>query len=644
MAVGVLDGRANAILIAERALLGDVREALVASDAPTEAVARVRQAVGDLDQLFLLVVVGEFNAGKSAFVNALLGADVLPEGVTPTTDAVTIVRYGGAPRTAHGESGLVEVEHPAALLNELSIVDTPGTNAILRHHEQLTREFVPRSDLVLFVTSADRPFTESERLFLAEIRRWGKKVVVILNKMDLLRSEAELHAQLRFVREGAVELLGREPDILPLSARNARLALEQTDLEAGRRLWHESGFDAFDSYLHNRLDDVGRVQLKLASPLGVARRIVDEQRAAATARLELLRDDLRAGEHIGRLLPLYVDDLRRDLEPRLADIENTLRKLGERGQEFFDRTLRLGRIFDLFNADRIKAEFEREVVADAPDEIDRRTQDLIDWMVDQDLRLWRSISDELERRRTATNGGQQRLEGAFEYDRRALLQSVGGTARAVLREHDHGREAADIARSMREAVAGTTLIEAGALGLGALTVALVGSVAADVTGVLAAGVLAGVGLVILPLRKRKALDKFRSRTDELREALTASLRAEFEHHLDASVQRVRDALAPYDRFVRAERDRISSVEETLGRLADEMSRLQREIENLGSGAGGRTSPSAPGNDLSWSERDTPGSDVPRRVAPTIRGELADERDRNAEGEPASSDVPSRETP
>ena len=73
-------------------------------------------------------------------------------------------------------------------------MDTPGTNAVLREHEALTREFVPRSDLVLFVTSADRPFTESERAFLEAIRDWGKKIVVVVNKIDILETEDDLRA------------------------------------------------------------------------------------------------------------------------------------------------------------------------------------------------------------------------------------------------------------------------------------------------------------------------------------------------------------------------------------------------------------------------------------------------------------------
>ena len=65
-------------------------------------------------------------------------------------------------------------------------MDTPGTNAIIREHEEITTQFIPRSDLILFVTSADRPYTESERQFLEKIQAWGKKIVLVINKIDIL--------------------------------------------------------------------------------------------------------------------------------------------------------------------------------------------------------------------------------------------------------------------------------------------------------------------------------------------------------------------------------------------------------------------------------------------------------------------------
>src|SRR5688572_6036405 len=154
-----------------RQLLSELRDALIrfgATDADQQALAA---SIAQLDEFFLLVIVGEFNAGKSAFINALAGQRVLQEGVTPTTAEIHLLKYGDTVTSAVGEHGVREISAPVELLRDVHIVDTPGTNAIIREHERLTNEFVPRADLVLFVTSADRPFTETERAFLESIRR-----------------------------------------------------------------------------------------------------------------------------------------------------------------------------------------------------------------------------------------------------------------------------------------------------------------------------------------------------------------------------------------------------------------------------------------------------------------------------------------
>ena len=176
-------------LVEVRHLLGDLRDVLVPLPAAAPDLEALGAAVRQLDELFLIVVAGEFNAGKSALVNALLGTRAFDEGVTPTTARIQRVRYGPEVSTTNDGREVV-VTAPIELLRDLQIVDTPGTNAIQREHERLTRDFLPRADLVLFVTSADRPFTESERTFLDTIREWGKKIVIVVNKVDIFERRA----------------------------------------------------------------------------------------------------------------------------------------------------------------------------------------------------------------------------------------------------------------------------------------------------------------------------------------------------------------------------------------------------------------------------------------------------------------------
>jgi small GTP-binding protein len=564
----VLDESTRALLRRERQVLGRIRELLAGNGATAQPVEQLRQAELDLDEPFLLVVVGEFNAGKSAFINALLGESVLREGVTPTTAVITRVRYAATP-IERREGPILEVGYPLELLQDVAVVDTPGTNAILREHEEITNHFVPRADLVLFVTSADRPFTETERAFMERIREWGKKVVVVLNKVDLL-SPTQVDEQVRFVSQGVERLLDFRPKVFPLSAR---LALSGQTVE--------SGFDVLQQFVADTLDERGRLALKLTSPLGVAERVGRTFVMAAEEKLALLASDMQLVDSINDQLLSYREDMRANFDLRLAEVDNILNEMTVRGLEYLDATLRFGRVVDLFRQQRLSQEFEGAVVGDAPERIDRVAHDLIDWMVDQDLRLWRSVTEQVERRRGASvEGPTERLAGSFEYDRRALLGSLGQTARGVIQRHDHQREANQLAASVRDAVTQATLLEAGAVGLGAVTMALVGSAAADVSGLFAASVLAGVGLWLLPRKRRQAKTQFRTRTEELRAKLLVALRDEFQRELERSLQRIRDALAPYDRFVRGERERTTRFATELSEHLAEVAELRAEVEQL----------------------------------------------------------------
>ena len=253
----ILSDQQENLLKEERNLLRKLRVALANFGAPDEDQTALEESIQQLDDFFLLVIVGEFNAGKSAFINALLGQKVLKEGVTPTTTQVNILRYGEANERQIVDDHLHILTAPVDILTEISIVDTPGTNAVIREHEEITSKFVPRSDLVLFITSADRPFTESERVFLEEIHDWGKKVVLVINKVDILQNEDDLAQIQSFLAENAQTLLGITPDIFPISARDALQAKQGQP-----QLWNESRFEALEKFIQDTLDEGSRTRLK----------------------------------------------------------------------------------------------------------------------------------------------------------------------------------------------------------------------------------------------------------------------------------------------------------------------------------------------------------------------------------------------
>lgn len=575
----ILTEAESELLGEERRLLGEVQATLARCDAPPTDQATLAESIAQLDELFLLVVVGEFNAGKSAFINALLGELLLQEGVTPTTTRIHVIRHGAEVTRKAVDDNLEELTSPAPLLADATIVDTPGTNALDRRHEAITAEFVPRSDLVIFVTSADRPFSESERAFLERIRRWGKKVLVVLNKVDILRHPGEVEQVASYIAEHSHRLLAMDPPIFAVSSLHAAEALAAGDEQA----WSASGMPAVEGYLHDTLDQADRLALKLGNPLGVAANLIDEATGRTDEALALLVDDIKTLDDIERQLAAYAEDVDREFRYRLADIDNLLLAMERRGVAFFDDRLRLRRLAELVKSDRLREDFERVVVADTPQKIEAKVHDLIDWLIASDLAQWQAVVQHVSRRRTVhAERIVGEVAGRLQIDRHRLLETIGRAARDGVARYDRRAEAQRIADGVQKAVAGTALMEVGAIGLGATVALLATSSAADATGLVAAGTLATLGLFILPQRRRRAKRELGEAITAMRGQLMETLTAEFSSEADQCRKKIRDTIAPYDRFVRAERSLLESRRAELKELGSRVAKMRTRVEGLAS--------------------------------------------------------------
>lgn len=559
----------------EKEALAEIRLALAEVDAPREALATLQDAILQLDELFLLVVVGEFNAGKSALVNAMLGEKVLAEGATPTTSRVTLVKWGEQAAEQVVDENFGIYTHPLPLLKELNIVDTPGTNAVIRYHERLTDEFVPRSDLILFITSADHPLTESERQFLQRIVAWGKKVIFALNKADIIEEETALHEVRSFVLKHASAVLGDIPEFFPVSARLAQRALSEPDPEKRLELRATSGLDALEQYITATLDDTRRLQLKFNNPLGVAEKIVTQAASVNQNQSEDLKEDLQTASSLEATVSDYERDLKNELQPRLAEIENILHRLEKRGLDFFDTTMRLTNIQELMRGDKVRLEFEKRVLMDIPQQIEEHVQRMIDWLVQKDLQEWQRVMTYVQRRK-ALHTEHIVGEGIEprEMRRRELVDSMGKTVQRIVESYDREKEARELAASVETAVAQTALLEVGAVGLGALVSAAILSSSLDITGILAAGTLAIVGFFVIPYKRKQAKDKFQEKMTTLRTNLSDTLTTQFNKEAGRAVERLKEGITPYTRYVRSERERIEKSESTLARLKQKLSALR----------------------------------------------------------------------
>ncbi|MFO0663376.1 MAG: dynamin family protein [Polyangiaceae bacterium] len=297
--------------------LGTVAEEL---GAKTLGQRIARDLVTKLEEdRFHLVVVGEFNHGKSTFVNALLGIPALPVGVTPTTATIHHLRYADAPEativsttkertslpfdelrkfavgggSSPDQVDYIEVGYPAPLLRErILLVDTPGVNDLSHQRADITYSYIPRADAVLFLLDAGQILKESERVFLEEklLKASRDKIVFVITKWDVLSADERVEA-LAYAKTQLAKMV-KNPVVFPVSAETA---------------------------LSGKMEESGMPEL-----LSHLTRFLSEERGKI-----LLGNALGEGLSVGELLSKGLDARRRSIAMKVEDLDRRIQMLDQ---------------------------------------------------------------------------------------------------------------------------------------------------------------------------------------------------------------------------------------------------------------------------------------------------------------------------
>ncbi|KAE8721395.1 mitochondrial Rho GTPase 1-like [Hibiscus syriacus] len=234
-----VEDREKQLIEKESSVLTEAKNVFQKAAPLMEEISLLIDAVAQIDEPFLLAIVGEFNSGKSTVINALLGERCLTGGVIPTTNEITFLRYSELDGKdmqcceRHPDGQLI-CYLPAPILKEMNIVDTPGTNVILQRQQRLTEEFVPRVDLLL-VISADRPLTESEmdQLVMERMKlKLGTPIAIAeqilsacetLNRKNCESAEQDLASINEIVNSVKEYVIKMEDEILQIDATKSQI-------------------------------------------------------------------------------------------------------------------------------------------------------------------------------------------------------------------------------------------------------------------------------------------------------------------------------------------------------------------------------------------------------------------------------------
>jgi small GTP-binding protein len=575
-----LDEQTYALLQREQQLLQRMKVLFEETGADPEVTKQLADLAENLSELFLVVVVGEFNAGKSRLLNALFGHEVMLEGPTPTTDKITLLRYGEKEVTRPRSDVMAEKRAPIEMLRDVAFVDTPGTNSIVQEHQQVTEDFIPRSDLVLFVTSYDRPLTESERRFLEFIREdWGRRLVFVVNKADLARSQEDLGEVVEHVKDGCRELLHFEPEVFPVSAEKAYAARIEGEGRSGDR-WGESRFGALKDFVTDTLSGTERLAIKLGSPLEAGERLLGRFSEELSDRRRVLSEDEDNLEFVESEIADVRAELESGYERHLTEIDKLLLKIEQRGTRFLEDNIRVSKISLLRNKDRFKEEFERQVVRDLDHQIEGHMTDAVDELTERALKLERQTLRTLgERMREA--GSHLDSEGDFTYNRAEVHRQIMREAEREMQNYDMRAESRRILENVYNA---TDLLQKGGYGvagLAGLSVVLMVTAGLDTLGgfgLATSAAVAGAGLFVLPRQREKAKRQLKEHVEELREDLHRALSSQLDREIDKALDEMRETIQPYEEIVAEERETLREAEQERDTLEEELAELRTEVE------------------------------------------------------------------
>ncbi|KAD6120139.1 hypothetical protein R6Q59_026156 [Mikania micrantha] len=599
--MNLLDREAE-LIETERSLLLETIDVIQRASPLMEEISLLKDAVSHLSEPFLMVIVGEFNSGKSTFINALLGRKYLKDGVIPTTNEITFLRYSELDsneqqRCERHPDGQYICYLDAPILEHMIIVDTPGTNVILQRQQRLTEEFLPRADLLLFVISADRPLTESEVTFLRYTQQWKKKVVFVLNKSDIYQTHIELDEAIGFIKENTQKLLKNEVILFPVSARSAlkrkltmsNIGEKHEELAGNDSYWETTSFFDLEKYLYSFLDrststGTERMKLKLETPIAIAEQLLSASQKLVEQDYQKAKKDLIAIKELINSVKDYKSKMETESIPWKKQSLSRIDKTQAQIADLILSTLRLSNldivISYVFRDNKSQmpavASVRNDVLAPALLESQRFLGEYVTWLQSNNAREVKHYEETFEKNWASFIDSRNR----FMSETRKLVEKKNDFSIKVVEDFSAAAASKLFEQEIREVFLGTF----GGIGTAGLLASLLTSVLpTTLEDLLALGLCSAGGYVSIanfPARRQKVVDKVKRTADNLARKLEEAMQKDLLETTESLENYVKFVGKPCQELAQSRLDELVNIQDELTKMEERIKELQIDVQNL----------------------------------------------------------------
>ncbi|MGB1242082.1 MAG: dynamin family protein [Chitinophagales bacterium] len=528
-----------------------------------------------LNEPFLFVIVGEVKVGKSSFINALLdtGKEVAKVAPDPCTDVIQQIVYSETESVIPINEYLKKITVPAEILKEIAIVDTPGTNTIIDHHQEITEKFIPVSDLIIFVFEAKNPYRQSAWELLEYVNKeWRKKVIFVLQQSDLIEPE-NLEINMRGVAQQAKKKGISEPSVFSVSAKR--------ELEGNTE---NSGFGAIRDFVNTTVTGGNNVRLKVESLLSTSKNIMDTIQSGLGVRKKQLSVDTDFRGRVDSLLDnsekkssKQVDSIVDDLLREYDKITNDIQRDFEGGLGVF--TLVKKSFLSIFSSGQSLEDWLETITIrfqkDLKPALEKKLRTGVKNMAESIKQMAEIIDVEIRKSKENLLPNAQ-LFGDIANKRQEKLENLQANVEDFISETENF-----INTDMLEK--GSALIPNMATGgglmvVGGILMSVTSAIAVDVTG----GILTAVGLGMASIytmsKRNEIVDEFEAEIEKGRQKLKEEVTNRLVDYVKEIRTKVDNNFLDFDAYIGDERKNLESFVDQYQRINDKFEKLKKDFE------------------------------------------------------------------
>ena len=535
----------------------------------------VEDILRGLEEPYMFVVVGEVKSGKSSFINALLdpGKEICKVAASPMTDTIQQIVYGTPEREEFLSPFLKKIYEENEILKEIAVVDTPGTNTIVEHHQEITEKFIPVSDLIIFVFESKNPYRQSAWQFFDFIKdEWKKKIIFVLQQKDLMNDE-DLKVNIEGVKEYAKKKQINDPVVFAVSAKE-----EIEGKTSG------SGFSILRKFIEDHITKGKSPVLKLDASVDTLLNINEKLKEGMKLRISQYEVDSNFRKEISDILNRQEEKTHKQTEILIDSLTAKYDKISNKYEELLSK--RLG-FFSLV-ANSFKSLFDR-------------SENLSRWL--------KMFTDKLEQELKDTMG-KNLNEGIKDIAENIqimakLVDAKLHSNKTILTEDNHifsdlAEKRANILKDLMDAfsnflnreenfydkeimsrygnISPDLLKGSGLAAIGIILAALTHGIVFDITG----GVLTTLGILFtgvgIGLKRRKILSGFKSELEQGRKKLSDEIEEKMKIYVSNIKRKIDDNFIKFDNYLENEKNEINFIENKQGQIEKDFLKIKKELE------------------------------------------------------------------